>query len=103
MPTPSARPPAAATRVPVAPEPARSWSDSSKVIFAALPPEGVPASVRSTIEPGGPIEVAAFVANIPINMFPGSDVLTDGAVMLVERLFACPPNTATGATVFAPE
>ena len=62
--------PAAATRVPVAPEPARSWSDSSKVIFAALPPEGVPASVRSTIEPGGPIEGRRFVANIPIEHFP---------------------------------
>ena len=40
--------------------------------------------------------MAAFVANIPMNMFPGSDVVTDGAVMLVERLFACPPTRPPG-------
>ena len=58
------------------------------VTFRVFPPEVVAASVRSTIEPGGPIGVDTAVANIPISMSPGPDVLTDGAVMLVELAFA---------------
>ena len=71
------------------------------VTFGLFPAEVVVASARSTIEPGGAIVVFTAVANIPMSMSPGSNVLTDGAVMLVELGFACPANTVTG--VVAPE